>query len=91
MLLAKKANCNLTIFWSLDFGVWITIIVPVTGFLVLTLSGFRVNTDKGWMSAIIISMALSMDFLFLPTLLIKLSKWSDKVVKTDLLKREVEP
>ena len=58
MLLTKKANCNLTIFWSLDFDVWITIIVPVTRFLVLTLSGFRVNTDKGWMSAIIISMVL---------------------------------
>jgi hypothetical protein len=77
MLLANKANCNLRIFWSLDFGEWITTVVPVTRFLVLTLSGFRINTDMGWMSAITISMVLSMDFPLLPTLLKKVDAESD--------------
>ena len=77
MLLANKANCNLTIFWNLDFVIWITTIVPVTRFLVLALSGFRMNIDIGWMSAITISMALSMDFLLLPNLHKKVDAESD--------------
>jgi predicted RND superfamily exporter protein len=52
----------------------VTTIVLIAGFLVLTFSGFRLNADMGWMSAITIGLALFMDFLLLPTLLMKLEK-----------------
>ena len=52
----------------------VTTVVLVAGFLVLTFSGYRLNADMGWMSAITIGLALFMDFLLLPTLLMKVEK-----------------
>ena len=52
----------------------VTTVVLVAGFMVLTFSGYRLNADMGWMSAITIGLALFMDFLLLPTLLMKLEK-----------------
>ncbi|MCP4717377.1 MAG: MMPL family transporter [Deltaproteobacteria bacterium] len=49
----------------------VTTISLVCGFLVLTCSGFKMNSEMGLLSAITIAMALTMDFLFLPTLLMK--------------------
>ena len=51
---------------------WITSLVLVAGFLVLLFSGFKMNSDMGLLSAITIALALVMDFLLLPTLLMKL-------------------
>jgi predicted RND superfamily exporter protein len=48
----------------------ITTATLVVGFLVLTLSGYRMNADTGLMAAITITLALALDFLFLPTLLL---------------------
>ncbi len=57
----------------------ITTFVLVSGFMVLTLSGFRMNSDMGLLTAIAIITALALDFLYLPTLLMKIDS------KTDLI------
>jgi predicted RND superfamily exporter protein len=44
------------------------------GFLVLSQSHFSLNSDMGAMAAITIAIALIMDFLFLPPLLMKLEE-----------------
>jgi predicted RND superfamily exporter protein len=55
-------------------AMWITTIALVAGFLVLTFSHYRMSTDMGLMSAITIALALGMDFLLLPTLLMTVDK-----------------
>ncbi len=59
-------------FNTVGTAMWITTLALVAGFLVLIFSGFKMNADMGLVSAITISLALAMDFLFLPTLLIGL-------------------
>ena len=51
-----------------------TSIALIAGFLVLSLSSFKMNADMGILTAITIAMALVADFLFLPPLLMKLDK-----------------
>jgi len=46
-----------------------TTVVLVAGFAVLSLSSYRMNADMGQLSALTILLALAMDFLLLPTLL----------------------
>jgi predicted RND superfamily exporter protein len=58
-------------------AMWITTVALVAGFLVLVFSGFKMNADMGLMSAITITLALAMDFLFLPALLIKMEAGQD--------------
>ncbi len=47
----------------------ITTVVLVAGFAVLSLSSYRMNADMGQLTAMTILLALALDFLFLPTLL----------------------
>ena len=56
-------------FSTVGTAMWITTIALVAGFLVLALSGDKMNSDMGLMAAITIALALVLDFLFLPTLL----------------------
>ena len=58
-------------FNTVGTAMWITTVALVAGFLVLTFSGYKMNSDMGLMTAITITLALALDFLFLPTLLIK--------------------
>jgi predicted RND superfamily exporter protein len=58
-------------FKTVGTALWITTLALVAGFMVLTLSGYKMNSDMGLMTAITITLALAMDFLFLPTLLMK--------------------
>jgi len=58
-------------FNTVGTAMWITTAALVAGFLVLTFSGYKMNSDMGLMTAITITLALALDFLFLPTLLIK--------------------
>jgi predicted RND superfamily exporter protein len=71
-------------FNTVGTAMWVTTVALVTGFLVLTFSHYRMSSDMGLMSAITIALALVMDFLLLPTLLIKVKRWTDKTAKTDL-------
>jgi predicted RND superfamily exporter protein len=61
-------------FHTVGTAMWTTTIVLVAGFLELTFSSYRMNADMGWMSAITIALALFMDFLLLPALLMKVDK-----------------
>ena len=61
-------------FHTVGTALFLTSIVLVCGFLVLTFSGFRMNVQLGFMTTISIICALLADFLFLPTLIMKLSK-----------------
>ncbi|MHC4071970.1 MAG: efflux RND transporter permease subunit, partial [Planctomycetota bacterium] len=61
-------------FHTVGTAMWTTTIVLVAGFLVLTFSSYRMNADMGWMSAMTIALALFMDFLLLPALLMKVDK-----------------
>ena len=52
-------------------AMWVTSVVLIAGFLILTLSPFRMNADMGLLTAVTIAFALAADFLFLPPLLMK--------------------
>lgn len=62
------------VFHTVGRALWITTVVLVAGFSVLAMSSFRLNADMGQLSAIVIFIALVVDFLFLPTLLMLFDK-----------------
>ncbi len=57
----------------------ITTVALVAGFLVLIFSHYRMSSDMGLMSAMAISLALALDFLFLPALLMKVDRKNYKL------------
>lgn len=59
-------------------ALFITTVTLVIGFSVLSISGYKPNIDMGMMTGIIISVALVFDFLFLPTLILKLENIKEK-------------
>ncbi len=61
-------------FNSVGRALWITTLVLVAGFSVLAQSTFKLNADMGLLTAITIVIALVIDFLFLPPLLMVLDK-----------------
>ncbi|EGU9322856.1 RND transporter [Vibrio parahaemolyticus] len=61
-------------FHTVGRALWITTVVLVAGFSVLAMSSFRLNADMGQLSAIVIFIALVVNFLFLPTLLMLFDK-----------------
>ena len=69
-------------FNTVGTALWVTTLALVAGFLVLNLSHYRMSSDMGAMSAITITLALAMDFLLLPSLLIRIDKWTARTFKT---------
>ena len=61
-------------FSTVGIALWITSAVLVSGFLVLSTSTFAMNSGMGLMTAITIGVALLLDFLFLPPLLMSLER-----------------
>jgi hypothetical protein len=61
-------------FNTVGVALWVTSLVLVAGFIVLAQSHFSLNADMGVMTAVTIAIALIMDFLFLPPLLMKLEE-----------------
>lgn len=59
-------------FASVGRALWITTLVLIAGFMVLAQSSFKLNADMGLLTAITIGIALIIDFLFLPPLLMML-------------------
>jgi len=59
-------------FNTVGVALWVTSLVLVAGFIVLGQSHFALNAHMGAMTAVTIAIALIMDFLFLPPLLMKL-------------------
>jgi len=69
-------------FNSVGRALWITTIVLVAGFLVLAQSTFKLNADMGLLTGLTIVIALVVDFLFLPPLLMKLDNDQNSVNDT---------
>jgi predicted RND superfamily exporter protein len=57
-------------FTTVGPAMWTTTVALVAGFLVLMLSDYKMSADMGLLSAITISIALVMDFLLLPAILL---------------------
>lgn len=57
-------------FTNVGTAIWVTSLVLICGFLVLTFSDFELNAQMGLMTAITILFALITDFLLLPPLLL---------------------
>ena len=56
-------------FGSVGVALWITTLVLVVGFLMITTSDFKMNDDMATLVSIVITIALIFDFLLLPPLL----------------------
>lgn len=61
-------------FNSVGRALFVTTVVLVAGFAVLAMSGFRLNSDMGLLTGMIIVLALIIDLLFLPALLLRFNK-----------------
>ncbi len=61
-------------FATVGVALWITSAVLVGGFMILSLSHFLLNSQMGLMTAITIAVALVLDLLFLPPLLMYMDK-----------------
>jgi predicted RND superfamily exporter protein len=59
-----------------------TTLALVCGFMVLSLSGYKMNSDMGVMAAMTIAIAFALDVLFLPALLMKVDAPTDPVAAT---------
>lgn len=70
-------------FASVGKALWVTTAVLVAGFGVMATSSFKVNADMGLLTAITILIALIIDFLFLPPLLMLLKSRKDKVAEQE--------
>lgn len=73
----KSLNATDAVHYAFDNvgrALLVTTIVLVAGFLVLAQSSFSMNADMGLLTAMTIFIALIVDFLFLPPLLIALDK-----------------
>ncbi len=68
-------------FSTVGVALWVTSVALVAGFLVLATSSFKLNAGMGLLTAIVIAIALIVDFLLLPPLLIKLDAWLNKDIK----------
>ena len=55
-------------------ALWVTTLVLVAGFLVLSFSSFRLNQEMGVMTALTLLAALIMDFLLLPAILMMIDR-----------------
>lgn len=76
--LAPKAAIHQT-FSTVGVALCITSLALVGGFAVLSLSGFARNSDMGLMAAITVGIALLVDLLLLPALLMVIEKYSPGV------------
>ncbi|OVE81539.1 RND transporter [bacterium M21] len=61
-------------FNTVGTAMWVTTVALLAGFGVLSISGYRMNAEMGLLTAITIALALVMDFLLLPPLLITLEE-----------------
>jgi len=55
-------------------ALWVTTLIMVAGFSVLAFSSYKLNVDMGILTVMAVSVALAMDFLLLPALLMFMDK-----------------
>ncbi len=73
----KGANTHEAVryaFANVGKALWVTTLVLVAGFTVMAQSDFKMNADMGFLTAVTITIALIVDFFFLPPLLMQLDK-----------------
>jgi predicted RND superfamily exporter protein len=73
----KGADSKAAVHYAFDNvgrALWITTFVLGAGFMVLAQSSFRMNAEMGMLTAMTIVIALVVDFLFLPPLLMAIDK-----------------
>lgn len=71
-------------FSNVGVALVITTIVLVIGFMVLASSSFKLNSDLGLITALTIAIALLLDFLLLPALLMAFDRKQQSVVTADI-------
>ncbi|MCK5101581.1 MAG: outer membrane lipoprotein-sorting protein, partial [Cyclobacteriaceae bacterium] len=64
-------------FNTVGTAMWVTTVALMTGFIILTFSGYRMNSDMGLLSALTIFLAFGLDILLLPVLLLKFDHKSE--------------
>ncbi len=64
-------------FRTVGTALWVTSFILVAGFLVLSQSGFELNSEMGLLTAIAIVFAIVADFLFLPPMLMLIDRIQD--------------
>jgi len=82
----KNANTKEAVHYAFDNvgrALWVTTFVLVAGFTVLAQSTFKMNADMGFLTALTIFVALVVDFLFLPPLLMLLDKRKNVAAAND--------
>ncbi len=65
-------------FSTVGVALWTTSVALVAGFMVISTSSFSLNAEMGLLVSAIIALALFVDFLLLPALLIRLDGWLEK-------------
>ena len=70
-------------FGTVGTAMWVTSAALTAGFLTLTLSHYRMSSEMGLMCALVIVMALVMDFFLLPALLLRIDRPTDKPASAD--------
>ncbi|MET1256887.1 efflux RND transporter permease subunit [Aliikangiella maris] len=80
-------------FASVGKALWITTMVLIAGFFVMATSSFKVNAEMGLLTAITILIALIIDFIFLPPLLmlLKSSNKQEKESANNTLSKDETP
>ncbi len=78
-------------FASVGRALWITTIVLIAGFMVLAQSSFKLNADMGLLTALTIGIALIVDFLFLPPLLMLIDKNKQTDIEPSASEAENKP
>ena len=68
-------------FQNVGVAIFANTVILIVGFLVMTASTFKIIVDLGTLTSIAIAFALVLDFLFLPALLMAVSKVSDQFSK----------
>lgn len=61
-------------FSTVGTALWVLSLVLIAGFLVLSLSSFKLNAEMGLMTAVTFALGVVVEFLFLPPLLLKLEE-----------------
>ncbi len=70
-------------FGTVGTAMWVTSVALTAGFLTLTLSHYRMSSEMGLMCALVIVMALVMDFFLLPALLLRIDRPTAKPTSTE--------
>ena len=67
-------------FETVGVAIIVNTLILGAGFMVLSLSAFKINVEMGLLTSLTIGMALILDFLFLPALLLTIARFSGETV-----------